>query len=356
MVGLSVVVPCFNEEDVLEQLVTVLRAELGAITDEFEVLLVDDGSRDRTLELMRAAHEQDPRFRYLALSRNFGKEAAMLAGLTQARHEAVAILDADLQHPPELLAKMLPLLDQGYEQVVARRTRKGDAVARTLLSRAYYRMMNRLVDVELEDGVGDFRVLSRKAVRAVLALGEYNRFSKGLFAWIGFPTAVIDYENVARGSGATKWTMRALVDYGIDGVLSFNNRPLRLAIYLGALATSVAVGYALWVLVDAILFGNPAEGYVTIICAVVGLGGIQMMVLGVLGEYLGRIYAETKRRPHFLLRESSEGAATPVAVLLGPEHEQFAVADQIQLRSQQQAVREVLDEAGRQTGHEGRDG
>ncbi len=318
--GLSVVVPCFNEEDVLESLVATLGTELNALTEELEVLLVDDGSRDRTHELIREVHERDPRFRYLSLSRNFGKEAAMLAGLSQARHEAVAIMDADLQHPPELLAKMLPLLDEGYEQVVARRTRKGDAVTRTLLSRAYYRVINKLVDVELQDGVGDFRVLSRKAVRAVLALGEYNRFSKGLFAWIGFPTAMIDYENVARGSGATKWTMKALVDYGIDGVLSFNNRPLRLAIYVGALVTGVAVAYALWVLVDAILFGNSVEGYVTIICAVVGLGGIQMVVLGVLGEYLGRIYAETKRRPLFLLKESSSDH-TPVTSHLGTEHE-----------------------------------
>jgi hypothetical protein len=198
---------------------------------------------------------------------------------------------------------------------------------RTLLSRVYYKVINRLVDVDLEDGVGDFRVLSRTAVRALLALGEYNRFSKGLFSWIGFPTAAVDYENVARGgSGASKWRTRDLVDYGIDGVLSFNSRPLRLAIYVGAAVTAVAVGYALWVLGDAILFGNPVPGYVTLICAVTGLGGIQMVVLGVLGEYLGRIYTETKRRPHFLLRESSEGpAVTPVAVLLGPEHEQFVV-------------------------------
>jgi glycosyltransferase involved in cell wall biosynthesis len=245
----------------------------------------------------------------------------MLAGLSQARYEAVAMIDADLQHPPELLAEMIPLLDQGYDQVIARRTRTGDGRVRTLLSRGYYRVINKLVDVKLEDGVGDFRLLSRRAVQAVLALGEYNRFSKGLFAWIGFPTAVVDYENVLRGSGDSKWTIKALVEYGIDGVLSFNNRPLRLAIYSGAIVTGLAVVYALWVMVDALLFRNPVEGYVTTIAAVVGFGGMQMMVLGVIGEYLGRIYAETKRRPHFLLRESSEGPATPVAVLLGPEHE-----------------------------------
>ncbi len=322
LVELSVVVPCYNEEDSLPELVRVLRAELTALTDGFEVVLVDDGSRDRTREILREVHAADPRFRFLALSRNFGKEAAMLAGLSQSGGDAVAIVDADLQHPPRLLATMLPLLDQGYEQVVARRTRAGDPRVRTWLSRGYYRLMNRLVEVRLEDGVGDFRVLSRTAVRALLALGEYNRFSKGLFAWIGFETAVVDYENVARESGATKWRLRDLVNYGIDGVLSFNSRPLRLSIHFGAFVAAVAFAYALWVLGAAILHGNPVPGYVTTICAVVGFGGVQMIMLGVIGEYLGRIYAETKRRPHFLIEESSEGPdRTPVAVVLGPEHE-----------------------------------
>jgi glycosyltransferase involved in cell wall biosynthesis len=319
---LSVVVPCYNEEDVLPSMVAVLRDELTGLVGEFEVIFVDDGSRDDTLRLMREVSASDPRFRYLALSRNFGKEAAMLAGLSQARGDAVAIMDADLQHPPQLLKEMLARLDEGFEQVVARRTRTGDAAMRTFVSKMYYRVMNRLVDVQLQDGVGDFRVLSRKAVRALLALGECNRFSKGLFAWIGFATAVVDYENVRREAGATKWSMRSLVNYGIDGVVSFNTRPLRLAIYFGLMVSVVAFGYALWVLGDAILHGNPVAGYVTTICAVVGFGGVQMVLLGVIGEYLGRIYAETKRRPHFLLKESSDGAdLTPVAVVLGPEHE-----------------------------------
>jgi glycosyltransferase involved in cell wall biosynthesis len=248
----------------------------------------------------------------------------MLAGLSQAKGDAVAIIDADLQHPPHLIAEMLPYLAEGYDQVVARRTRTGDAVMRTFASRIYYRVINQLVDVHLEDGVGDFRVLSRTAVRALLALGEYNRFSKGLFSWIGFNTATVDYANVAREAGESKWRMRDLVNYGIDSVLSFNSRPLRMAIHFGTLVSAVAFVYALWVLVDALLRGNPAPGYVTTICAVVGFGGLQMILLGIIGEYLGRIYAETKGRPHFLLKESSEGSATPVAVLLGPEHEQFA--------------------------------
>ena len=320
---LSVVVPCYNEEAVVDALVAVLKDVLPGVAASFEVLLVDDGSSDDTLARLRAINAEDGRFRYLALSRNFGKESAMLAGLSQARGEAVAILDADLQHPPTLLAQMLPLLAEGNDQVIARRTRTGDKPVRTMISKAYYRIFNRLIDVTLEDGAGDFRVLTRRAVRALLAVGEYNRFSKGLFSWIGFQTAVVDYENVARAGGETKWSMRSLVNYGIDGVVSFNSRPLRLAIYFGAFISLVAFLYALWVLGDAVINGNPAPGYVTTICAVVGFGGVQMILLGVIGEYLGRIYLETKHRPHFLLKESSDGPDTPVAVLLGQEHEQF---------------------------------
>lgn len=321
---LSVIVPCFNEEDVLHSLVETLEAELAEVADDFEVILIDDGSRDRTLEILREVSAARPRFRYLGLSRNFGKEAAMLAGLSQARGDAVAILDADLQHPPQLLKEMLPKLEEGYDQVVARRTRAGDPAVRTLVSRLYYAIFNKLVDVRLEDGVGDFRVLSRAAVRALLALGEYNRFSKGLFSWIGFDTATVDYENVAREAGTTKWRLRDLLNYGIDGVLSFNSRPLRLAIWFGAFVSTVAFAYALWVLGDAVINGNEAPGYVTTICTVVGFGGVQMILLGVIGEYLGRIYLETKRRPHFLVRETSEGPGhLAVTVPLGPEHEQY---------------------------------
>lgn len=322
MTALSIVVPCFNEEAVLDTLVTTLAHELATIAPDFEVVLVDDGSKDSTLSILRATYAADPRFRYLALSRNFGKEAAMLAGLSQARGDAVAIIDADLQHPPGLLRTMLPLLDQGFEQVVARRTRVGDSRVRTAFSRGYYRVINKLVDVRLEDGVGDFRVLSRSAVRALLALGEVNRFSKGLFSWIGFPTATVDYDNVLRGHGESKWRFRDLINYGIDGIISFNSKPLRLAIWFGVFVSAVAFVYALGVLGRAVFYGNPVPGYVTTICAVVGFGGVQMILLGVIGEYLGRIYAETKRRPHFVLRESSDGPAmTPVTVKLGPEHD-----------------------------------
>ncbi len=326
VVELSVVVPCYNEAPVLDRLQATLVDVLASLTPAFEVVLVDDGSNDGTLDRMREIHGSDPRFRYLALSRNFGKESAMLAGLSQARGRAVAIMDADLQHPPSLLRTMLPLLDEGYDQVVARRTRTGDATLRTALSRAYYRTFNRLIEVDLQDGVGDFRILTARAVRALLSLGEYNRFSKGLFAWIGFSTAVVDYENVSREAGTSKWGLRALFNYGIDGVISFNARPLRLAIYLGLAVTLAAFLYAAWVVIAALLYGNSVAGYPTLICAISGFGGVQLILLGVIGEYLGRIYYEAKGRPHFLLKESSNLGATPVTVMLGPEHEEHAFA------------------------------
>lgn len=317
---MSVVVPCFNEELTLDQLSVSLVEVLNRITPDFEVLLVDDGSSDSTLTVMRRIASADPRFRFVALSRNFGKESAMLAGLTRANGDVVAIIDADLQHPPELLERMVMLLGAGYDQVVARRTRTGDSPFRTVVARLYYRSMNKLVDVHISDGVGDFRVLSRKAVDALLTLGEYNRFSKGLFSWIGFDTAVVDYDNVARQHGRSKWTLRGLLNYGIDGVVSFNHKPLRLAIYIGLIVSLVAFFYAGWVIIDAVRSGIDAPGYVTLMCGVIGLGGLQLVFLGVLGEYLGRIYYETKRRPHFLVKETSEDGPPPtITVTLGVE-------------------------------------
>jgi polyisoprenyl-phosphate glycosyltransferase len=318
---LSVVVPCFNEEHGLARLHEVLAEVLPAVAPDFEVLLVDDGSTDRTLAGMRELAAADPHVRYVALSRNFGKEAAMLAGLTQAKGDVVAIMDADLQHPPQLLGRMIDLLGAGYDQVVARRDRKGEGRLRSISSKVYYKMMNRLVDVKLRDGEGDFRLLTRRAVDALLSLGEYNRFSKGLFAWVGFDTAVIDYENVRRQTGSSKWTFGKLLNYGIDGVVSFNNRPLRLAIHLGLLVTILAFGYAGYVVVDVLASGVDAPGYATLMVGIAGIGGLQLLFLGVMGEYVGRIYYESKRRPHFLVKETSGPVDPPVAVAVGHDHD-----------------------------------
>ena len=303
---LSVIVPCFNEERGLGRLYDALNAALPAVAQECEILFVDDGSQDGSLAEMRRLAALDDRVRYIALSRNFGKEAAMLAGLHQACGDAVAIMDADLQHPPEMLAKMVGMLEAGYDQVVARRTRAGDSRTRSAVSRVYYWMMNKLSEVQLQDGAGDFRVMTRRAVDSLLSLGEYNRFSKGLFAWIGFDTATINYANVCREDGPSKWSFAKLLNYGIDGVISFNNKPLRAAIYLGALVTLLAFGYAIFITVQGVVGEVGVPGYTTMMVGIAGMGGLQLLFLGILGEYLGRIYYESKRRPHFIVKDTSD--------------------------------------------------
>ncbi|MFG2894677.1 glycosyltransferase family 2 protein [Streptomyces sp. NPDC048248] len=303
---LSIVVPCYNEEDVISRFDDAIRAALGELAVEYELCYVDDGSADGTLVRLRSLAQQHAgTTRYLSFSRNFGKEPAMLAGLKEATGDAVILMDADLQHPPELIEKMLDLYHLGHDQVVAKRSRDGDKRLRTVLTRMYYRAVNSWVDVELTDGAGDFRLLSRKAVDALLSLPEYNRFSKGLCSWIGFDTVTFDYRNAAREAGETKWRFGSLINYGMDGMISFNCRPLRAAIYAGLSLATCAALYTLWIIGVALAGGVTAPGYVTLVAIVVGLGGLHMVMLGLIGEYIGRIYYEAKRRPHFLVKEAN---------------------------------------------------
>ncbi|MEU6956203.1 glycosyltransferase [Streptomyces sp. NPDC045714] len=301
---LSVVVPCFDEAEVIEAFHAALTGVLEPLGDSFEICYVDDGSRDRTRLLLSALAGRDPRVHYTAFSRNFGKEAAMLAGLRMSRGAAVVIMDADLQHPPELIPRMLELHRHGYDQVIPRRDRAGEGMLRSTLSHTYYALVRRCMDVELIDGSGDFRLLSRRAVESVLSLPESNRFSKGIFSWIGFDTVTFRYRNSERVAGRSKWGSRRLLNYGIDGLLSFNNRPLRLAIYTGFWVFVSALVYALWTVVGVVLHGADTPGYATLLTAVVALSGIQLVTLGVIGEYVGRIYHEAKHRPPYVVRET----------------------------------------------------
>jgi glycosyltransferase involved in cell wall biosynthesis len=304
---LSLVVPCFNEEAVLARFHEVVRAETAGIAEEVELVFVDDGSKDGTLELLKKISALDPDAKYVSLSRNFGKEPAMLAGLKRASGDAVIIIDADLQHPPELLGRMVALHKNGFDQVIAQRDREGDKKVRSLVAKTYYKLINKMVDVELVDGVGDFRLLSRRAVDALLAMPEYNRFSKGLFAWVGFDAVTFNYRNAVREAGETKWSFRRLLDYGVDSLLSFNNKPLRMAVYLGFLFFSISFAYMAWLIVRTMINGDTTPGYVTTIAAIVGIGGLQMFMVGVIGEYVGRIYYEVKQRPHYLVKETEAG-------------------------------------------------
>ncbi|MEV3932686.1 glycosyltransferase [Streptomyces sp. NPDC049944] len=308
---LSVVVPCFNEAEGIGSFHAGLTAVLDELGETFEICYVDDGSRDSTLLLLSAFAAQDGRVRYTAFSRNFGKEAAMLAGLRMSRGAAVVIMDADLQHPPGLIPRMLELHRHGYDQVVPRRDRTGEGLVRSALSHAYYAVVRRCVEVELLDGSGDFRLLSRRAAESVLSLPESNRFSKGIFSWIGFDTVSFRYRNSERVAGRSKWGNRRLLNYGIDGLLSFNNRPLRLAIYTGLWIFLSALAYAVWTVVTVVLHGADTPGYATLLTAVVALSGIQLVTLGVIGEYVGRIYHEAKHRPPYVVRETDAHGAAP---------------------------------------------
>ncbi|MFE8973782.1 glycosyltransferase [Streptomyces cyaneofuscatus] len=307
---LSVVVPCFNEAEVLDTFHTALLTVLESTGIPFEICYVDDGSGDATRRLLAALALRDERVHYTAFSRNFGKEAAMLAGLRMSRGAAVVIMDADLQHPPELIPRMLELHRHGYDQVIPRRDRAGEGVVRSTLSHTYYALVRRCMDVELIDGSGDFRLLSRRAVESVLSLPESNRFSKGIFSWIGFDTVSFRYRNSERVAGRSKWGSRRLLNYGIDGLLSFNNRPLRLAIYTGFWVFVSALAYALWTVITVVLHGADTPGYATLLTAVVALSGIQLVTLGVIGEYVGRIYHEAKHRPPYVVRETDATSRT----------------------------------------------
>ena len=306
---ISVIVPCFNESAVIEATWKRLAQVMGACAKDgdhsYELIFIDDGSRDDTLSKLKMAAQKDAHVRYISFSRNFGKEAAMLAGLTYASGDCAVIMDADLQHPPEMIPEMLYWYEQGYDQVIARRNRKGDKKRSAFMAHLYYRLVNHIVDVKMMDGVGDFRLLSRKAVNGLLAMQEYNRFSKGLFSWIGFKEKIIEYENVQRAAGETKWSFKRLLSYGIDGLISFNNKPLRICFVMGGILVFISCIYILITLIQILLHGIDVPGYFTTICAILIIGGVQLISVGVLGEYIGRIYYEVKRRPHFLVSDTN---------------------------------------------------
>ncbi|GAA2222810.1 hypothetical protein GCM10010232_04050 [Streptomyces amakusaensis] len=310
MPEISIVVPCFNESEVIETFHATLIGVLESTGKSFELCYVDDGSSDHTRAHLQQLAAADRRTRYTSFSRNFGKESAMLAGLRMTRGKAVVLMDADLQHPPSLIPRMLELRGHGYDQVVAQRDRTGEGVVRTRLSQAYYRLVRRFMEVEVVDGAGDFRLLSRRAVNALLSLPESNRFSKGLFSWIGFDTVSFTYENVERAAGQSKWGGRRLLNYGIDGLLSFNSRPLRMAIHAGLWLFLSALLYAAWIVANVVVDGVETPGYATLIAVIVGMSGVQIATMGVIGEYVGRIYHESKRRPHYVVRET-DGSEPP---------------------------------------------
>ena len=304
---LSVVIPFYNEENMIQKMYDELVKEINQITKaEFEIIFINDGSKDRTFEKMRAIADADSRVKYISFSRNFGKEAGTIAGLEYATGEAVILMDGDLQHPPALLPQMIKAYEEGYDVVSARRTRTGEKPHRTFLAKHFYRLANKMMDIELMDGVSEFRLFSRKAVRAILSLQEYNRFSKGIFSWIGFKEKVIEYENQVRTVGETKYSLKFSLNYAIQGILSFNDKPLRMCINFGLFCLLISLAYVLWTFIQYLVVPDSlVSGYFTTIFSVVLFGGIQLISIGVLGEYIGKIYYEVKKRPHYLVDQTN---------------------------------------------------
>ena len=304
---LTLVVPAYNEQDAIPLFYEeALRVEGELPGVEVEYLFIDDGSRDQTMEVLRQLHAQDPRVHYVSFSRNFGKEAAIYAGLENAKGDYVAILDADLQDPPSLLPEMLHAIqEEGYDCVGSRRvTRKGEPPIRSFFARMFYRIMNKISSADIVDGARDFQLMNRKVVNAILSMGEYNRFSKGIFGWVGFRKKWLEYENIERAAGETKWSFWKLFVYALDGIVAFSTTPLVIASVMGMLFCMVAFIAIIFIIVRTLIFGDPTSGWPSMVCIIMFIAGIQLLCMGILGQYLAKTYLETKRRPLYLVEET----------------------------------------------------
>jgi len=307
---LSIVSPAYNEAEVLAAFHDRVAGVMREIGQTYEIVYVNDGSSDETLSIMTRLRGRDPNTTIVDLSRNFGKEIAMTAGLDAARGDAVVVIDTDLQDPPELIGEMIEAWRAGYDVVYARRReRRGETWLKRATAGAFYRLMSRLGSVDMPENVGDFRLMSRKAVEAVKSLREKHRFMKGIFAWIGFPSKEVLYDRDPRAAGATKWNYWKLWNFSLEGVTSFTVAPLKISTYLGLVIAAFAFGFAVFIVVKAVFFGEDVRGYPTIMVTLLGLGGAQLTVLGVIGEYLGRVFNETKHRPLYLVNAVHESRA-----------------------------------------------
>ncbi|AIA56671.1 glycosyltransferase family 2 protein [Acidithiobacillus caldus] len=298
----SLVVPCHDEAANLSTLYGRVRAVMDESGKSWEMVCINDGSKDDTLERLLTLHEKDPRIVVIDLSRNFGKEAALTAGLDYARGECAIPLDADLQDPPELIPVLLAKWQEGYEVVNAvRLSRDGESWAKRASAHVFYRILNRISEVAIPEDTGDFRLLSRPVLEAIKMLPERRRFMKGLFAWVGFRTTQVYYRREPRNAGNTKWNYRRLLNLAVEGVTSFSQVPLRLAAHLGLIVSILAFLYAIYMVIGTLVYGNPVKGYPSLMVAVLFLGGVQLLALGIIGEYISRIYEESKQRPIYLI-------------------------------------------------------
>lgn len=306
---LTCIIPCYNEEESLPYFYKEISRVFANMQypPPYELIFINDGSTDQTLTYLKNMAESDEHVIYLSFSRNFGKEAAMYAGLCHANGDYVAVMDADMQDPPSLLPQMLELLLNGtYDSVATRRTdRSGEPVIRSWFAHRFYQLINKISDTDIVDDARDFRLMKRSMVDAIIALGEYNRFSKGIFGWVGFRTYWLSYENTERVAGSTKWSFWKLFKYAIDGILNFSQVPLNISSWFGISMTFFAALMMIFIIVRKFLFGDPVNGWASLICVIIFIGGIQLFCIGIMGQYIAKIYMETKKRPHFIVAESN---------------------------------------------------
>lgn len=302
---ITLLIPCYNEQEVLEQLWLRLNTILGEISAvSFEILFINDGSTDNTLHVIKKLAAQHPQISYLDLSRNFGKELAMIAGLDYADSDAVIIMDADLQHPPELIPEMIAYWKEGYDDVCAkRRQRTGESFIRRWAANTFYSLLQKISTIKIQEHVGDFRLLDRRCVEAIKLMRETQRYTKGIFSWIGYRKKEILFDSALRAAGTTKWSWLKLINLAIEGITSFTTFPLRLSSIAGLVISLISFAYMGWIIFNTLIFGDPVQGFPTLVSIILFLGGIQLIFLGVIGEYLARVFNETKRRPLYLVND-----------------------------------------------------
>ena len=302
---LSIIVPCFNEEESVEIFFKEIKKELDEY--DYEIIYINDGSSDNTLKNIKDIANSNPNIKYISFSRNFGKESAIYAGLKNASGDLICVMDADLQHPPNLLPEMIETIsNEDYDVVAARRiSRKGEPFFKSFFSHLFYKFFNRISEINLQEGATDYQIMTRQVVNSILELTEYNRFSKGLFQWVGFNTKWIDYENIERTAGETTWSFWGLIKYSMEGIIAFTTTPLSISTFLGSTFSIIAFIYMIFIITKQLLFSDPVQGFATIMCAILLLGGIQLLSIGVLGKYLEKTYLETKNRPIFIVKESN---------------------------------------------------
>ncbi|KAI4452598.1 putative glycosyltransferase CsbB [Eubacterium plexicaudatum ASF492] len=304
---LSLIVPCYNEQDAIPIFYKEAKQVLEEMAVDYELLFINDGSTDGTLKILQELARKDGQVYYISFSRNFGKEAAMYAGFCNVRGDYAAVMDVDLQDPPAMLPQMLQIIRSGeYDSVATRRsTRDGEPVVRSWFAKRFYRMINRISDADIVDGARDFRLMKREMVDTIVRMSEYNRFSKGIFGWIGFRTYWLAYENRSRAAGETKWNFRQLLRYAVDGVINFSQVPLSVASWFGMLMTAVAFAAVVFIVLRRLIWGDPVAGWASIVCMITLIGGIQLFCIGIMGQYIAKIYMEVKKRPHYIVAESN---------------------------------------------------